>query len=197
MNVAREKEAEKRKREAEEVMEEDEQGPEEEVEEVASKKPRLEAQPEPTGNFPADFFSDPSRKLPSASQSDDEDDAEEAPASKAAPMTLDEEYALFTEAVVNTSHQEIYQAATISAEAQLAEETPEGFPTQQQEEVVEKVEEETEEQKRLRLKQEEHELIMDRIIEEERAQEEADMKVATMKAKLEALRQKRLKKTQS
>ena len=51
--------------------------------------------------------------------------------------------------------------------------------------------EETEEEKLRRKEQEERELIMDRLIEEERAQEEADERVGLLKAKVEAMKRMR------
>jgi len=54
--------------------------------------------------------------------------------------------------------------------------------------------EETEEEKRARKEQEEKELIMDRILDEERAQEEADERVESLKARLEAMKKARREK---
>lgn len=51
--------------------------------------------------------------------------------------------------------------------------------------------EETEEEKRARKEREERELIMDRLIEEERLQEEADERVGLLKARVEALKKAR------
>ena len=48
-----------------------------------------------------------------------------------------------------------------------------------------------EEAKRRRKEQEERELIMDRLLEEEQAQEEADARVSVLKSKLEALKRNR------
>jgi zinc finger protein 830 len=53
------------------------------------------------------------------------------------------------------------------------------------------VEELTEEEKRRWRAQEEAELVMDRLMNEERAQEEADARVSVMKARLEAMRRQR------
>ena len=50
---------------------------------------------------------------------------------------------------------------------------------------------ETEEEKRERLAREEREEIMDRLLEEERAQEEADSRVELLKHKVEALKRAR------
>ena len=48
-----------------------------------------------------------------------------------------------------------------------------------------------EEARRRRKEQDERELIMDRLLEEEQAQEEADARVSVLKNKLDALRKKR------
>jgi len=48
-----------------------------------------------------------------------------------------------------------------------------------------------EEQLKKLKEQDERELIMDRLLEEERAQEEADAKVMLLKSRLDALKQKR------
>lgn len=52
-------------------------------------------------------------------------------------------------------------------------------------------EDETEIDRRKRELQEERELVMDRLIEEERAQEDADAKVNALKSRLEAIKLKR------
>jgi zinc finger protein 830 len=49
----------------------------------------------------------------------------------------------------------------------------------------------TEEELRKRKAEDEKELIMDRLLEEERAQEEADAKVVLLKGRLDALKKRR------
>ncbi|PAV16607.1 coiled-coil domain-containing 16 [Pyrrhoderma noxium] len=66
-----------------------------------------------------------------------------------------------------------------------------GQQGQQEEAGKEEDEEETEEEKRARKEREERELIMDRLIEEERLQEEADERVGLLKARVEALKRAR------
>jgi zinc finger protein 830 len=51
---------------------------------------------------------------------------------------------------------------------------------------------EPEEEEQTRKQREEKELIMDRILEEERAQEDADERVAALKARLVAVKAKRV-----
>jgi zinc finger protein 830 len=52
-------------------------------------------------------------------------------------------------------------------------------------------EDETEIDKSRKRLQEERELIMDRLLDEERAQEDADAKVSALKARLQAIKLKR------
>lgn len=194
--------------------------------------------PTTNGGFPADFFSDPSRQLPTADE-DGDDKAEEAPSSTAPPAPLpsqsqsqlniphstpanktalpgsiDDEFAAFERAIQAASRPrrdanlEAFSTATISAEAELVSDVPDGFPSsvlERQEGVggntvsssgantgdaaVE--EDETEIDRRKRKEEEERELIMDRLVEEERAQEDADAKVNALKARLEAIKLKR------
>ncbi|KAJ7637581.1 hypothetical protein DFH06DRAFT_1218551 [Mycena polygramma] len=142
-----------------------------------------------SGAFPADFFSDPSR-APLPPPSDDEDDP--PPAQSTA---LDAEWERFQRDVVNApdaqdTARDAYDNATIMAEPEIVVDTFEGFPTQQSETAAEpnKLDEE---HARRQKEQDERELIMDRLLDEERAQEEADMKVTMMKNRLEALMRKR------
>ena len=53
------------------------------------------------------------------------------------------------------------------------------------------VKEETQAERRQRIEREERELIMDRMVEEERAQEEADERVSALKGRLEMLKKRR------
>ncbi|KAG6843889.1 hypothetical protein H0H87_011960 [Tephrocybe sp. NHM501043] len=160
------------------------------------------------GRFPADFFSDPSHApIPSQPDSDDEDASGEGPIQtdgleplKGPPSAIDLEYERFQRemlgpAATQTDKRDTYERATVMAEPELAEtdETPGGFPTQDQQMDVdaEKEKQSEEELARRQKEQDERELIMDRLMDEERAQEEADQRVSTMKARLEALKQKR------
>ena len=156
--------------------------------------------------LPADFFSDPSLAPPPAEDEEDEDEngaeGARAPAPASAPGTqdvLDLEWQKFQQSVINApDYQETYERATVAAEPVLSTEIPQGFPSgaegagaEQGENGNEKEEELDEEAKRRRKEQEERELIMDRLLEEEQAQEEADARVSVLKSKLEALKRNR------
>lgn len=149
---------------------------------------------------PANFFSDPSRTIPtSQDEESDEDVSMKAPSPtqlhQSAPNEIDLEYERFQrEMRLNAEEQqEAYQRATVVAEPALTiQETPEGFPNLQAEPITnESSQKRDEEEARKRKEHEERELIMDRLMDEERAQEEADMRVTAMKARLDALRKKR------
>ena len=151
--------------------------------------------------LPADFFSDPSMAPPP--REDDDDDEEESPpagagaaaAPTAAGDALDLEWQKFQQSVINApDYQDTYDRATGAAEPMLAEEIPQGFPGGEagadgeepaKEDVLD------EEGLRRKREQEDRELIMDRLLEEEQAQEEADARVSALKTKLEALKQRR------
>ncbi|KAF8650998.1 hypothetical protein AX16_004984 [Volvariella volvacea WC 439] len=151
------------------------------------------------GGFPADFFSDPSRAPPIRTGDSDEEDEDltmgptpitsvgiqEASQPKS---VIDLEYEAFQkELLAAPDPKETYDRATIVADPELTNPI-EGFPPTEQEELHEVgPDEEVLRQK----EQEERELIMDRLLDEERAQEEVDMKVITLKAKLEALKKKK------
>ncbi|KAG8720890.1 hypothetical protein FRC08_017472 [Ceratobasidium sp. 394] len=185
-----------------------------EVEEDAEGKRRRVDEPEPvaavpqttTGGFPADFFSDPSRAPPVMGAEEDDDDADESmpPPSATNPLSLDDEFAAFSKAVLQpalkSTSADVYEQATTMAEPELFNNTADGFPASvtgaaaDGDGAQEEPEEETEAQKRQRLEQEERELIMDRLRDEELAQEEADDRVARLKARLEAVRLERMQK---
>ncbi|KAK7051089.1 hypothetical protein VNI00_005201 [Paramarasmius palmivorus] len=173
------------KRKAEEEAEEDVNM--EELEH-ATKKQRVKETPK---GFPADFFSDPSRAPVFEPDEEDQDQGTEENAQPPPPKTqLDLEWERFQKEVVNApDFRETYENATVAAEPVMAE-VMEGIPVT--EAAAEQPEEVDEEELRRRKEQEERELIMDRILDEERAQEEADMKVTVMKNKLDALKKKRL-----
>jgi zinc finger protein 830 len=182
-----------------------------------TKKPKLHSDDEepqstaqlntPATGFPSDFFSDPSRAIVigDSDSEEDERDKDNPPPAVTAPQTqavLDIEWARFQQAVVNTpvevDPRENYERATIFAEPQLSAEIPEGFPSSVvPESGVEPGPETTAVQKdegeeRRKREEEEKELIMDRLLDEERAQEEADERVNALKARLDLLRQKRM-----
>ncbi|KIY52434.1 hypothetical protein FISHEDRAFT_35157 [Fistulina hepatica ATCC 64428] len=157
---------------------------------VAPKKPK-------TTGFPADFFSDPNRRLEQVN--DDESDENERippPSTTIAPDDpLAAELAQFEREVVNDAQaateelqRDAYDRATVFAEPVLRD-ADEGLRQSAPEEAS--AEEETEEQKQQRKEQEERELIMDRLVDEEQAQEEADMRVVLMKRKLEEAKARR------
>lgn len=190
--AARYKEEERRRREQEEEemlqrkrkLEED--GDEEEN---ARKKPHIESEPAPNG-MPTDFFSDPSQAPPASDDSDDTN----APAE---PSAIDAEWEQFQAAVINvpvavSDAHEAYERATIMAEPVLSTETPAGFPTAPVDAVdgAEPAPADAGAQRRQK-EQDERELIMDRLLDEEQAQEEADARVSAMKTRLDALRKKR------
>ncbi|KAI9066101.1 hypothetical protein FKP32DRAFT_1610274 [Trametes sanguinea] len=159
-----------------------------------AKRPRVESghagddgEPRPASTaqarsaLPADFFSDPSQAPPPAEEDENEGGEEEGgpAAAAAAPDVLDLEWQQFQATVVNAPDiRETYEHATIVAEPVLA-------PEEGEEEVLD------EEALRRKKETEERELIMDRLLEEEQAQEEADARVAQLKSKLEALKKKR------
>ncbi|KAF5342660.1 hypothetical protein D9611_001737 [Ephemerocybe angulata] len=172
-------------------------------------KKRRTAASSGAGGFPADFFSDASRSIPQP----DEDEEEERDAmavddvtSKPAPQgktAVDEEYERFQRELLSmqsaaepvAQKHEAFARATVAGEEELfTEQQKSGFeggvvPDEGDEQA--KGEEETEQQKRERREREDRELIMDRLLEEEQIQEEADMRVASMKARVEALKKKR------
>lgn len=173
--------------------------PEPDVDEDADMEPEAK-RPKPDAGFPADFFSDPTRSLPELDDGMDEEeegagaggDGNRAPPNTTQPPKgLDDEWTRFQREVINAPDSlATYQNATIMAEPELAPEVPEGFPQAAGTEMeVEKPVDE--EELRRRKEQDERELIMDRLLEEERAQEEADMKVTVMKSRLDALKKKR------
>ncbi|KAJ7052525.1 hypothetical protein C8F01DRAFT_1221869 [Mycena amicta] len=133
--------------------------------------------------FPADFFSDPSRAPPPTF----DDEEPEQP-------SIDAEWERFQRDVVNVSEpgdvrRDTYDSATVMAEPELVVENLEGLP--QQEAEAEASKPKSEDQLRREKEQDERELIMDRLLEEERAQEEADMKVTMLRNRMEALMRKR------
>lgn len=175
----------------------------EESDETDSKRRKVDvAKPKAkSSGFPADFFSDPSR-APLPPESDEEEDAEDdapnPPPPAAPPSVIDLEYEKFQRELLNgPDFQETYERATVMAEPELVPESMEGLPVQEGEngQGSDLAQKQNEEASRRQKEQDERELIMDRLLEEERAQEEADMKVTMMKTRLEALKKKREAKT--
>ncbi|KAJ7674166.1 hypothetical protein B0H17DRAFT_1082395 [Mycena rosella] len=149
---------------------------------------------DPSSAFPTDFFSDPSRApLPPPSDEEEDDPSSAQPGPAPAPATsLDSEWERFQRDVVNApDHRDAYENATIMAEPELASEIPEGFPPQHTDDAPEQPNKLDVEEARQRKEQDERELIMDRLLDEERAQEEADMRVTLMKNRRDALLRKR------
>ncbi|KAG6370462.1 hypothetical protein JVT61DRAFT_12085 [Boletus reticuloceps] len=161
-----------------------------------AKKSRITPTPQPsTSGLPLDFFSDPSRApLSSLNDSDDEEETGATavttkPTSGGGDSALDQEWIQFQQSLINSPDAAAtYDRATIFAEPELVSDPTEGFPDDTDAVPVARVDEGGE---RRRKDQEERELIMDRLLDEEQAQEEADMKVAIMKNRLAALRQRR------
>lgn len=157
---------------------------------LPGKKRRIEQ----ARGLPTDFFSDPA--LAPADDGGEEDEEDEVPAvnKNPPPVEVDLEWQQFQEAVLNPPEErDAYERATVFAEPELAPDGPEGFPPGLQggKGDAEKPEEETEGAKRRRKEIEDRELIMDRLLEEERAQEEADSKVTMLKSKLDLIRRQR------
>ncbi|KAG8908365.1 hypothetical protein FRB99_007293 [Tulasnella sp. 403] len=211
------KEKGKGKRKADDEMDVDSDG--------GGKKRRTDTTTSPEPGFPSDFFSDSTRKLPLADD-DDAEDGQDIKQSKNPPggSGIDDEFEAFERAIraassqraaAQTVSQEVFSRATVVAEPELVDPSTleaDGFPpdvasntaaaplplaaTNGQPASGEAQEEETEAQKAKRKEMEEKELIMDRLLEEERAQEEADDRVKSLKARLEAIKRQRERKKQ-
>jgi len=139
--------------------------------------------------LPNDFFSDPSQvpvipEFPSDDSNDDANDINLAETTANSTSVLDLEYDLFQRGFL-TDHSQTYDQVTIVAEPVPAFPYIPGFPASTA------VLAQNEGGKKETRDYEERELIMDRLLEEERAQEDADMRVHLMKNKLEGLRKRR------
>ncbi|KAH8094581.1 hypothetical protein BXZ70DRAFT_366365 [Cristinia sonorae] len=194
----------KRKAEAMEVEDDDDDDVDMTPE---TKKQRLEEpdddesipqNPHPTRGFPNDFFSDPSKAPPPPSDDEEDGDPVAAQSAPQQPSIIDEEWEKFQREVlkppVDEDRRDVFERATVIAEPVLADELPEGFPTslaQDQGAAAVPQAELSEEEIRRRREQDDRELIMDRLMDEERAQEEADAKVSMLKSRLDALKRKR------
>lgn len=157
--------------------------------------------PEQPSAFPSDFFSDPSR-APIRSVDDGSSDEDEGNSIPIPPETInnpiDLEWQRFQQEMLNsdpTLHDqrlETFQRATVFAEPQLLEEDMMGLPTREPSHAnIVVTEVPKNEELRKRKEGEEKELIMDRLLEEERAQEEADAKVVLLKGRLDMLKKRR------
>jgi len=152
----------------------------------------------PTHELPDDFFSDPSYvpvipQFPSEDSDDDANDINPAETTTsesqslrgASTSALDLEYDLFKRGFIEaTGHSQTYDQATIVVEPVPGSPHILGFPTTTTALAQNKDDKDTRDH-------EERELIMDRLLEEERAQEDADMRVHLMKNKFEVLKKRR------
>lgn len=204
--------------EEEEEGDEEEGGRQERREEEEEEGGEEGAKP---GGFPADFFSDPTRAPPVRDTDEDEimedtqagagDSASAPPPPPAttaagAGTALDAEWAAFERTVLAAPAAEVtdddrraaFARATVFAEPAPAAPN-EGMPAQKgtadgteaAAAAASEVKEETQAERRQRIEREERELIMDRMVEEERAQEEADERVSALKGRLEMLKKRR------
>ncbi|KAJ7219964.1 hypothetical protein GGX14DRAFT_432604 [Mycena pura] len=144
--------------------------------------------------FPADFFSQSSRPPVQHPSDDEEDDPPPAQPITAPVSSVDAEWERFQRDVINApdpreAHREAYESATTMAEPELVSDAFEGFPPQETEDGPSQTSIVGSDEARLgrQKEQDERELIMDRLLDEERAQEEADMKVTILKNRVEAL----------
>ena len=143
----------------------------------------------PVHELPNDFFSDPSHvpvipEFPSDELNDDANDINlSAETSPPSTSVLDLEYDLFQRGFL-TDRSQTYDRATIVAEPVPASPHIPGFPASTAVLAQNEGEKDT-------MDYEERELIMDRLLEEERAQEDADMRVHLMKIKLVGLKKRR------
>jgi zinc finger protein 830 len=150
---------------------------------------KRQAVPTPAG-FPADFFSDPSRAASIPEPDSDDEETQPGP-----PTGLDAEFAAFQAALAAPAEdaKEAYERATVFGAAELVS-APEGIPASAlglPDAAPEPEPELTDEQLRQLRAHDEAELVMDRLLEEERAQEDADAKVAALRARMDALRRTR------
>jgi zinc finger protein 830 len=109
----------------------------------------------------------------------------------ARPVDLDEEWEMFQKQVVAPlDHQEIYTRASMVVEPELISHAIDGLPIPGEQAVLSVPAANDEEIRRVR-EHEERELIMDRLMDEEKAQEDADVKVTLLKRRVDAFKQER------
>jgi len=123
-------------------------------------------------------------EFPSDDSNDNPNDINLAETTAHSTSVLDLEYDLFQRGFL-TDQSQTYDRATIVAEPVPASRYIPGFPASTA------VLDQSEGDKKETMDYEERELIMDRLLEEERAQEDADMRVHLMKNKLEGLKKRR------
>ncbi|KAH8117732.1 hypothetical protein DFH11DRAFT_1686917 [Phellopilus nigrolimitatus] len=170
-----------------------------------AKKRRLSEEPHPpamesaAGGFPADFFSDPAQAPTLSAGADGEGDEGEdnAEPDETEKTQLEREWAQFQASLAaaaearDDDRRETFERATVFAEPEIVGGGTEGFPPAVAGAPEPAEAEETEEERRRRKETEDRELIMDRLVEEERVQEEADERVGLLKARVEALKKAR------
>jgi len=160
-----------------------------------TKRPKVQAETGKPSPFPADFFDDSSQVslLPHLGDPGDEEEKKRSHLALASHETsvLDLEWERFQRDVLNQPDRlETYERATVFAEPVIVSNTQaEGLPSHQSDD-TEPAQVDSK-QVRRRKEQDERELIMDRLLDEERAQEEADLRVAVMKERLDALKERR------
>ncbi|KAK4687382.1 hypothetical protein P7C73_g2740, partial [Tremellales sp. Uapishka_1] len=165
---------------------------------------------EPNGAFPAGFFSSGNQPAAAGDEEEQEDDEQRVPSAAPGPSippaaaTGDAELDDFLSSLADDVPMSIPTPATAAGPSKRAipsyktiipgQASYEAAPVrldQPEEEEKEKPAEESEKDKRERLDREEKEEIMGRLEEEERAQEDADSRVAFLKNKMEQLKKKR------
>lgn len=156
----------------------------------------------PEHTFPSNFFSDPTR-APVHSVDDDSSDEDGGQHIPIPPVVAENPFDLewqrfqqemLTPAPTSADHRhEAFKRATVFAEPELLPENVLGLPLRKPLDVDAVVAEvpKNEEELKKRKEEDEKELIMDRLVEEERAQEEADAKVVLLKGRLDALKKRR------
>ena len=168
-----------------------------------SKKPKVTPEnasgSERLNTFPSDFFSDPTRAPIRSDESDDREENNPIPTqSVAADNPIDLEWQKFQQEMLTPAptsvdqRHETFKRATVFAEPELLPENVVGLPSRELLDTDVVVADVPKNEELRKMKEEdERELIMDRLLEEERAQEEADAKVALLKGRLEALKKRR------
>lgn len=147
--------------------------------------------------LPIDFFDDSgATPLPPVTNDEAPDTTVSAvvrASAQAASIAVDAEWEKFQETVLQASDvRDAYERATIFAEPVLTNEVLEGFPSLDGDATnVDSDLSASTMEKAGQREQQERELIMDRLVQEERAQEEADAKVSLLKLRLENLRERR------